>query len=92
MNTTTSILTRNLSSAMIGIIASKRCNNLKIYNNNVYDGGESATGIFLHRSSDGCRVYGELYTAYRAKMVINGGTLLYKFPAILLMDIPVCCM
>ncbi|CAM9132608.1 unnamed protein product, partial [Ectocarpus fasciculatus] len=35
-----------------GIIASKRCNNVQIYNNKVYDGGAEAVGIFLHRSSD----------------------------------------
>ncbi|CAM9520911.1 unnamed protein product [Ectocarpus fasciculatus] len=40
-----------------GIIASKRCNNVKIFNNEVYDGGEDAVGIFLHRSSDGAEVY-----------------------------------
>ena len=42
-----------------GIIASKRCNNLKIYDNEVYNGGSQAVGIFLHRSSDSCEVYGE---------------------------------
>ena len=42
-----------------GIIASKRCNNVKIYGNEVYDGGEEAAGIFLHRSSDSSEVYGE---------------------------------
>ncbi|CAM9847007.1 unnamed protein product, partial [Ascophyllum nodosum] len=41
-----------------GIIASKRCNNVKIYDNVVYDGGEEAAGIFLHRSSDSAKVYG----------------------------------
>ena len=41
------------------IIASKRCNNLKIYDNEVYNGGSQAVGIFLHRSSDSCEVYGE---------------------------------
>eukprot|EP00903_Cladosiphon_okamuranus_P006682 g6522.t1 len=40
-----------------GIIASKRCNNVKIYNNVVRDGGSFAAGIFLHRSSDGAQVY-----------------------------------
>lgn len=40
-----------------GIIASKRCNNLKIYSNVVYDGGE--VGIFLHRSGNDCEIYGE---------------------------------
>lgn len=43
-----------------GIIASKRCNNVKIFNNEVYDGGEDAAGIFLHRSSDDAKVYSEL--------------------------------
>lgn len=38
-----------------GIIASKRCNDVKIYNNTVYDGGQ--VGIFLHRSSDNAEVY-----------------------------------
>eukprot|EP00752_Nemacystus_decipiens_P009493 g8487.t1 len=35
-----------------GIIASKRCNNVEIYDNVVCNGGEFAAGIFLHRSSD----------------------------------------
>ncbi|CAM9925068.1 unnamed protein product [Ascophyllum nodosum] len=43
-----------------GIIASKRCNNLKIYENKVYSGGDRAAGIFLHRSSDNCEVYGNV--------------------------------
>ena len=38
-----------------GIIASKRCNNVQIYNNTVYDGDQ--VGIFLHRSSDDATVY-----------------------------------
>ena len=42
-----------------GIIASKRCDNLKIYDNEVYNGGENAVGIFLHRSSDDAEVYSE---------------------------------
>ena len=42
-----------------GIIASKRCDNLKIYDNEVYDGGKNAVGIFLHRSSDDAEVYSE---------------------------------
>eukprot|EP00752_Nemacystus_decipiens_P013622 g12080.t1 len=41
-----------------GIIASKRCDNLKIYGNKVRDGGEAAVGIFLHRSSNDCEIYG----------------------------------
>ncbi|CAM9230349.1 unnamed protein product, partial [Ascophyllum nodosum] len=41
-----------------GIIASQRCNNVKIYDNIVYGGGEKAVGIFLHRSSDSAEVYG----------------------------------
>ena len=41
-----------------GIIASKRCNNVKIYDNVVRDGGPDAVGIFLHRSSDNAEVYG----------------------------------
>ncbi|CAN0139104.1 unnamed protein product [Pylaiella littoralis] len=40
-----------------GIIASKRCNNVEIYNNEVYDGAEDAVGIFLHRSSNLAKVY-----------------------------------
>eukprot|EP00752_Nemacystus_decipiens_P009061 g8090.t1 len=40
-----------------GIIASKRCNNVQIYDNVVYDGGPEAVGIFLHRSSDFAEVY-----------------------------------
>lgn len=43
-----------------GIIASKRCNNVKIYNNEVYNGGAQAVGIFLHRSTDSAEVYGKL--------------------------------
>eukprot|EP00752_Nemacystus_decipiens_P009556 g8536.t1 len=35
-----------------GIIASKRCNNVEIYENEVSDGGAQAAGIFLHRSSN----------------------------------------
>ena len=42
-----------------GIIASKRCNNAEIYGNTVHDGGAQAVGIFLHRSSDNAKVYGE---------------------------------
>ncbi|CAN0056993.1 unnamed protein product [Pylaiella littoralis] len=45
-----------------GIIASKRCNDVKIYNNNVYDGGPDAVGIFLHRSSDNAEVYNNKIT------------------------------
>ncbi|CAM9753764.1 unnamed protein product, partial [Hapterophycus canaliculatus] len=37
-----------------GIIASKRCNNVEIYRNEVYNGGQA--GIFLHRSSDDAKV------------------------------------
>lgn len=40
-----------------GIIASKRCNNVEIYDNEVYDGGDEAVGIFLHRSTDDAVVY-----------------------------------
>lgn len=45
-----------------GIIASKRCDNLKIYDNIVRDGNEKGegVGIYLHRSSDNAEVYGEL--------------------------------
>ena len=43
----------------LGIIALKRCNNVKIYENEVYNGGAQAAGIFLHRSSDSCEVYVE---------------------------------
>ena len=32
---------------------------MKIYNNEVFDGGENAVGIFLHRSSNDAEVYGE---------------------------------
>lgn len=38
-----------------GIIASKRCTNVEIYNNEVYDGQQA--GIFLHRSTDNAKVY-----------------------------------
>ena len=41
-----------------GIIASKRCNNVEIYDNEVYDGGAQAAGIFLHRSSDNAKIHG----------------------------------
>eukprot|EP00752_Nemacystus_decipiens_P017747 g15914.t1 len=40
-----------------GIIASKRCNDVSIHDNEVYDGGPDAVGIFLHRSSDDALVY-----------------------------------
>ena len=50
-----------------GIIASKRCNNVKIYDNTVYDGGEEAVGIFLHRSSDSAEVYGKPMHMYNFK-------------------------
>ena len=45
-----------------GIIASKRCNNVKIFDNEVRDGGPDAVGIFLHRSSDNAEVYGNTIT------------------------------
>eukprot|EP00904_Undaria_pinnatifida_P005816 jgi/Undpi1/2364/HiC_scaffold_13.g05747.m1 len=35
-----------------GIIASKRCNGISIQGNEVYGGGETSAGLFLHRSSD----------------------------------------
>ncbi|CAM9510688.1 unnamed protein product, partial [Hapterophycus canaliculatus] len=41
-----------------GIIASKRCNHVSIQNNEVWDGGDTAAGIFLHRSSDSAIVKG----------------------------------
>lgn len=50
---------RCLCAFLVGIIASKRCNNVKIHHNTVYDGGEGAVGIFLHRSSDDCEVWGK---------------------------------
>ncbi|CAN0103811.1 unnamed protein product, partial [Hapterophycus canaliculatus] len=46
------------SAHVTGIIASKRCNNVKIFDNEVFDGGPEAVGIFLHRSSNDCEVYG----------------------------------
>lgn len=42
-----------------GIIASKRCNHVKIFKNTVSNGGTKAAGIFLHRSTDSAEVYGE---------------------------------
>lgn len=60
-----------------GIIASKRCNNVKIYRNEVYDGGESAAGIFLHRSSDNA----EVYDNYVHDMQDAGMALLESFDA-----------
>eukprot|EP00752_Nemacystus_decipiens_P013623 g12081.t1 len=42
------------------IIASKRCNNLKIHDNVVHDGGQA--GIFLHRSGDDSEIYGNVIT------------------------------
>ena len=48
-----------------GIIASKRCNNVEIYDNEVYDGGDEAVGIFLHRSSDDALVHGEPWASMR---------------------------
>nr|BDX99461.1 mannuronan C5-epimerase [Cladosiphon okamuranus] len=41
-----------------GIIASKRCNGVSIQGNEVYGGGETSAGIFLHRSSDDATVKG----------------------------------
>ncbi|CAM9942410.1 unnamed protein product [Ascophyllum nodosum] len=41
-----------------GIIASKRCNDVSIQGNEVYGGGETSAGIFLHRSSDNATVKG----------------------------------
>ena len=41
------------------IISSKRCNNLKIYQSEVYKGGSQAVEIFLHRRFDNSEVYGE---------------------------------
>ena len=52
-----------------GIIASKRCNNVKIYENVVYNGSAQAVGIFLHRSSDSCEVYSESVETLRTKRV-----------------------
>lgn len=52
-----------LTAPFAGIIASKRCNNVKIYNNTVYNG--DTVGIFLHRSSDDAEVYGN--TIYNNK-------------------------
>lgn len=43
-----------------GIIAFKRCNNLEIYGNEVYDDGDQAVGIFLQSSSDDAVLYGEM--------------------------------
>ncbi|CAM9124777.1 unnamed protein product [Ascophyllum nodosum] len=40
-----------------GIIASKRCKYVDIYDNEVYDGGAQAVGIFLHRSSNNAKIY-----------------------------------
>lgn len=48
---------------IVGIIASKRCTNIEIYDNLVHDGGAMAAGIFLHRSSDRAKVYGEIEEA-----------------------------
>lgn len=53
-----------------GIIASKRCNNVEIYGNTVYDGGEDAVGIFLHRSSNFAKVYGEPSVACGASYIL----------------------
>ena len=50
-----------------GIIASKRCNNVDIYDNEVYNGGAEAAGIFLHRSSDSAKVYSESFFAIICK-------------------------
>ncbi|CAM9580025.1 unnamed protein product [Scytosiphon promiscuus] len=60
-----------------GIIASKRCNNVKIFDNTVSDGGPQASGIFLHRSSDDAEVYGNTITNMHA-----GITLLESFGAL----------
>lgn len=55
-----------LMSAGTGIIASKRCNHAKIYDNEVRNGGPEAVGIYLHRSSNNAEVYGE----YSSKMYV----------------------
>lgn len=40
------------------VVASKRCNHVSIQNNEVWNGGSTAAGIFLHRSSDSAIVSG----------------------------------
>lgn len=49
-----------------GIIASKRCDHLKIHDNEVRDGGPEAIGIFLHRSGDDSEIYSEYCSSCRA--------------------------
>ena len=56
-----------------GIIASKRCNNVKIHDNEVWGGGESAAGIFLHRSSDDAEVYSESRVPLACVSAVRGG-------------------
>ncbi|CAN0243860.1 unnamed protein product [Scytosiphon promiscuus] len=62
-----------------GIIASKRCNNVKIFNNVVRDGGENAAGIFLHRSSD----HAEVYNNQISNMQDAGIAMLESFDALI---------
>ena len=64
-----------------GIIASKRCNNVEIYDNEVYDGGEEAVGIFLHRSSDYALVYSKYLCPFNLSShcpFVGGHTLLLR--------------
>ncbi len=64
-------LTRHSLAFLLGIIASKRCNNVKIYNNVIRDGGPEAAGIFLHRSSDYAEVYGNTITNMQVRPVAS---------------------
>lgn len=67
------VLLENVIHVAPGIIASKRCNHVKIFDNEVYDGGAQAAGIFLHRSTDSCEVYGKHHwIAYASHYASHG--------------------
>lgn len=43
----------------VGILASKRCDGVKITGNNVTNGQDEAAGIYLYRSCDDSEISGE---------------------------------
>lgn len=50
----------------------QRCNHVSIQNNEVWDGGETAAGIFLHRSSDSAIVKGNYIHDMQVKTPRSG--------------------
>lgn len=44
---------------------------MEIYDNEVYNGGDEAVGIFLHRSSNGNKVYGENLSTVTANLMLG---------------------